>query len=134
MHNSIFLEVSKIGSLSSCISFPYVIGRPFRTVIKLCKFPNILPGLALINSAASGFLFCGIILEPVVNFSDNLTKSNLSEDQITSSSANLDKCMAINDDADINSIAKSRSETESIEFSVGLLKPSLSATNCLSIG
>ena len=134
MHSSIFLVVSKIGSLSSCISFPYVIGRPFRTVIKLIKLPKILPGLALINSAASGFLFCGIILEPVVNFSGNLTKSNLSEDQITNSSASLDKCIAISDDADINSIAKSLSETASIEFSVGLLKPSLSAKKCLSIG
>ena len=52
-----FLAVSMIGYLSSCISFPYVIGSPFRTVIKLSKLPNILPGLALINSAASGFLF-----------------------------------------------------------------------------
>ena len=38
------------------------------------------------------------------------------------------------EEADKNSIAKSRSETESIEFSVGLLKPSLFATKCLSIG
>ena len=49
------------------------------------------------------------------------------------SSANLDKCIAFKADAYKKSTAKSLSDTESIELSVGFLNPSLFAVNFLSI-
>ena len=47
-------------------------------------------GLARTSSAASGLRFCGMIDEPVVKASDRLMKLNLSEHQITISSARRD--------------------------------------------
>ena len=38
--------------------------------------PIILPDFPLASSAASGFLFCGIIDDPVENLSESLIKLN----------------------------------------------------------
>ena len=52
------------------------------------------PVLARTSSAASGFRFCGMIEEPVVNLSDSRTKPHCGEVQFTISSASRDRCMA----------------------------------------
>jgi hypothetical protein len=90
--------------------------------------------LARISSAASGFFFCGMIDEPVVNWSDRRMKPNCGVDQITSSSAKRDRCMAQIDAAASISSTKSRSETESSELRVGRSKPSALAVMVRSMG
>ena len=55
---------------------------------------GIRQALPLINSAGSGFFFCGIIEDPVSILSLNLISLNISEFQIINSSANLDICIA----------------------------------------
>ena len=57
------------------------------------------PVLARTSSAASGFRFCGMIDEPVVNLSDSRTKPHCGEVQFTISSASRDRCMAAIDAA-----------------------------------
>ena len=74
-----------------------------------------------------------MIEEPVKTWSENSTKPKASELKIIKSSANLDKCIAQVAAADKKSIAKSLSETESIELLVGFLKPSFFAVKFLSI-
>ena len=74
-----------------------------------------------------------MIDDPVKTLSLNSTKPKASELNIIKSSANLDKCIAHVAAADKKSIAKSLSETESIELLVGFLKPSFFAVNFLSI-
>jgi len=96
--------------------------------------PRMRPTLARSSSAASGFFFCGMMLEPVVKLSDSRTKRNWAEDQITSSSAKRLRCMAQIDAADRNSSAKSRSEVLSRLFAVGRSKPSAAAVMCRSMG
>ncbi len=92
------------------------------------------PILARRSSAASGFFFCGMIDEPVVQRSDNCTNRNWAEDQITSSSAKRDRCMAQIELAPRNSSAKSRSETESRLLAVGRANPSAAAVMSRSMG
>src|SRR5512135_547148 len=72
--------------------------------------------------------------EPVQNESDRSTKPNSLEDQRMSSSENLERCIIRIEDADMNSRAKSRSETESSEFLVTSGKSSRSATYSRSMG
>ena len=74
-----------------------------------------------------------MIDEPVRTLSLNSIKLKASELKIIKSSANLDKCIAQVAAADKKSIAKSLSDTESIELLVGFLKPSFFAVNFLSI-
>ena len=71
--------------------------------------------------------------EPVSTLSLNFKKLKASELNIIKSSANLDICIAHVAAADKKSIAKSLSQTASIELPVGFLKPSFFAVNCLSI-
>ncbi len=71
---------------------------------------------------------------PVVHLSDNRTKRNCAEDQITSSSAKRLRCMAQMLLAARNSRAKSRSDTLSRLLAVGLSKPSALAVICRSMG
>ena len=97
------------------------------TVISATLAPKMRPIFARISSAASGFFFCGMIEEPVENRSDSFTKRNWADDQITSSSARRDRCIAQIEAVLRNSSAKSRSETESREFAVGRSKRSASA-------
>ena len=92
------------------------------------------PILARINSAASGLRFCGMMLEPVDHLSDMATKRNWADDQITSSSASRDRCMAQMLAADRNSSAKSRSLTASRLLALGRSKPSALAVAWRSIG
>ena len=44
------------------------------------------------SSAASGLRFCGMIDEPVENWSDSFTKPNALVDQMISSSASRERC------------------------------------------
>ena len=92
------------------------------------------PGFARISSAASGFRFCGMIEDPVEKRSLKLTKRNCALDQITSSSANRDRCTAQIAAAARNSSAKSRSLTASSEFAIGRSNPSAFAVISRSIG
>ena len=85
------------------------------------------PVLARISSAASGFFFCGIIEEPVTKESGSKIKSNSIDPQRISSSANLLKCTMVMAESDKNSKTKSLSETASILFLIGVLKPSVLA-------
>ena len=78
---------------------------------------------ALISSAASGFFFCGIIDDPLENFSEILTKLNCEEYQITNSSENLLKCIAQIAEQERNYKAKSLAEVLSNEFAVGRSNP-----------
>ena len=57
--------------------------------------------------------------DPVENRSESEINLNCAEDQITSSSANLLKCIAQIDELDKNSNAKSLSLTASKEFADG---------------
>ena len=84
---------------------------------------NIWPVLPLTNSAESGFLFWGIIEEPVETLSLNRVKLTKLEDQKIMSSASLDKCIEQTEHPNKKSITKSLSETESMEFVVGESKP-----------
>ena len=83
-----------------------------------------LPVLALINSAASGFRFCGMIDEPVENASGKIKNPKGAEAKTTISSASRDKCVMQIVPADSVSNTKSLSDTLSMELSVGLSKPS----------
>ena len=74
-----------------------------------------------------------MIDEPVNMLSLKPIKLKASELKIIKSSANLDKCIAHMAEEYKKSIAKSLSETESIELSVGLLNPSFFAVYFLSI-
>ena len=71
---------------------------------------------------------------PVVKASDSATNLKPSEHQSTSSSARRERWVARIAPAARNSSAKSRSETESMEFAVGRSKPSAAAVAALSIG
>ena len=71
--------------------------------------------------------------EPVNIVSLKPIKLKASELKIIKSSANLDKCIAQIAEEYKKSIAKSLSETESIELSVGYLNPSFFAVYFLSI-
>ncbi len=54
----------------------------------------IRPALARMSSAASGLRFCGMIDEPVVNWSRQVTNRNCAEHHSTISSASRDRCVA----------------------------------------
>ena len=98
-----------------------------------CKDPKFFPALPLINSAGSGFFFCGIIDEPVNILSSISISLNISELHIINSSANLEICIAQIEADDKKSKTKSLSATESIELSVGFLKPNFFDVKFLSI-
>jgi hypothetical protein len=71
---------------------------------------------------------------PVVKASLRVMKPKPSVHQSTSSSARRERCVARIAPAERNSRAKSRSETESIEFAVGRSKPSAFEVASRSIG
>ena len=98
------------------------------------RWPYIRPVLPRTSSGTSGFFFCGIILEPVQKLSPKSTKSNCAELHNTSSSEKRERCIMISEQAETNSIAKSRSLTPSNEFSHSPSKPSSRAVNSRSIG
>ena len=75
-----------------------------------------------------------MIDEPVQNLSAISINPNIGLDHIISSSENLDKCVINKEAAKVNSIAKSLSETASIEFSHTPSNLSFLATLFLSIG
>src|SRR5579862_2121781 len=62
--------------------------------------------------------------EPVVKASDSLTKPKAGVDHCTNSPANRDRCTAQIEQAARYSSAKSRAEIASMEFLIGLAKPS----------
>ena len=72
--------------------------------------------------------------EPVQNLSAISTNPNIGLDHMMSSSENLDKWVMSKDATKVNSIAKSLSETASIEFSHKPSNLSFLATLFLSIG
>jgi len=92
------------------------------------------PVLPRTSSGTSGFLFCGMIDEPVQYASGRRTKPKRGLAQSTSSSASRDRCTIASAAQAQNSTAKSRSETASIEFSHSASKPSSRATRLRSIG
>ena len=96
--------------------------------------PKMRPDLPRINSAASGFFFCGMIEEPEVKASESFINSKPLLIQITISSAKRDRCVAISERQNKYSMAKSRSDTESIELAVGRKNPNSFATKARSIG
>src|SRR3989339_3018 len=65
------------------------------------------------SSRASGFFFCGIMLEPVQRDSSMSKKPNSSVHHKIHSSASLDTCMASMDRHEANSIQKSLSPVAS---------------------
>ena len=85
------------------------------------------PVLPRISSGTSGFFFCGMIEEPVQKLSDSSMKPNWAEDQMISSSEKRDRCIIRMLAAALNSMAKSRSDTASREFSAGVENPNSSA-------
>ena len=117
---SIDSYASKIASLSSLNPYYTLLEVSLRTIKIFIIEENILPVLALINSAESGF-FCGIMEEPVLNESGNFKNQMRLLLQIIKSSANLDKCMLNVETINKKSRTKSLSETLSIEFSDGFL-------------
>ena len=86
------------------------------------------------SSAASGFRFCGMIDEPVVNLSDSEMKANCGVVHNTISSAKRDRCTAQIAAVESVSRTKSRSETLSREFAVGRSNSRACAVICRSIG
>ena len=86
------------------------------------------------SSGTSGFFFCGMIEEPVQKRSAMSTKPKRGLIQITSSSESRETCIMASAAVARNSIAKSRSETASSEFSHKPSKPSSFATESRSIG
>src|ERR1017187_8489637 len=69
---------SNSGTLSSCISRLYVIGRPFMVTSSEVRQPITRPLLPRISSSESGFFFCGIRLDPLVTPSPNSSHPNSS--------------------------------------------------------
>ncbi len=116
-------KLSKNCSLSSCISLSYAKGSDFITTKRPIRLPYNLPVLPLISSSASGFLFCGIIDEPVLYSSGSLIKPNSLVAKRISSSAKRDICIPHTADENRKLKAKSLSETASIEFFEIRLKP-----------
>ena len=92
------------------------------------------PLLPRTSSGTSGFFFCGMIEEPVQKRSGRRTKPKRGLAHSTSSSAKRDRCTMTSAAKAQNSIAKSRSDTASSEFSHRPSKPSSRATRSRSIG
>ena len=82
----------------------------------------------------SGFFFCGIMLEPVVNESSSSTKRNSHDDQRITSSEKRERCVMMSEKAERSSTQKSLSETPSMLFSEMPSKPSISAVKRRSVG
>ena len=82
----------------------------------------------------SGFLFCGIMEDPVVKPSERRMKRYSQLDHRTISSLSRDRCMANMLMALMASRAKSLSETPSMLFRQGPEKPNSSAVAFLSMG
>ena len=126
--------VSNRGSLSSWLSLLYARGWLFIRVSREIRWPLTRPTLPRTSSGTSGFFFCGMIEEPVQKRSGSSIKLNWAEVHTTSSSDIRDRCVISSDAKEQNSMAKSRSETESSEFSVGLSKDKAAAVWARSMG
>ena len=125
---------SNSGSLSSWLSLLYASGCDFIRVRRLISCPYTRPVLPRASSGTSGFFFCGMIEEPVQKRSAIWMKPTRGLIHITSSSDRRLMCIIKSAQAEVNSMAKSRSETASSEFSQTPSKPSSAATNSRSIG
>ena len=125
---------SNSGSLSSWLSLLYASGWPFISVSSATRWPKTRPLLPRTSSGTSGFFFCGMIELPVQKRSGILTKPKRGLIQSTSSSAKRDRCTIARAAQAANSMAKSRSETASSEFSATPSKPSSRATRSRSMG
>ena len=92
--------------------------------------PYTRPALPRTSSATSGFFFWGMMDEPVEYASSNSANLNSHEHHRIISSAKRERWVIKIDRSDNNSKAKSRSDTASIELSMGLEKPrSLAVSN-----
>ncbi len=89
--------------------------------------PMTPPVFPRTSSAISGFFFWGMIDEPVVYLSSISTNPNSGDDHMTNSSQSEDRCTDVIEAQNESSVTKSRSLTESMEFSVGLVNPRASA-------
>mmetsp|Transcript_16354 Transcript_16354/g.50777 ORF Transcript_16354/g.50777 Transcript_16354/m.50777 type:complete len:203 (-) Transcript_16354:448-1056(-) len=125
---------SNSGSLSSCRSRLYVLGRPLHSVSSVTSDPITRALLPRTISIGSGFFFCGMMLEPVLTLSAGVMKENSSLAHSTHSSPSRLRCMPMMLSADTNSITKSRSITLSTLLAVGPSKPSACAVACRSMG
>src|SRR5262245_19566711 len=99
---------------------------------RLAKAAPIRGPLPRSSSAASGFFFWGMMLEPDAKVSAGLQKPNSSLDQSTSSEPSRERWTAQIAAAERKSSAKSRLETASSEFCIGLRKPSSAAIDSRS--
>ena len=106
----------------------------FMIVSSATRSPKTRPLFPRTSSGTSGFFFCGMIELPVQKRSARRMKPKPGLDQRTNSSANRDRCIIVSAAAAANSIAKSRSETASSEFSHKPSKPNSRATRSRSIG
>ena len=76
-HSSTVSTASKRCSLSSWRSLLYVSGSPCRTPWRATRWAATRGALARSSSAASGFFFCGMMLEPLAKASDDLAEAEL---------------------------------------------------------
>ena len=86
------------------MSLLYARGIPFIVVSMLISAPYTRPVLPRTSSAMSGFFFCGMMLEPVLNASSSSMNLYSLEFHIHISSENLLKCIMIVESALKNSI------------------------------
>ena len=83
---------SKSASLSSWRSFEYARGRAWRTPRSRLCAAAIRGAFARRSSAASGFFFCGMMLEPDEKSSAGWQNPNSSLDHSTTSAPRRERC------------------------------------------
>src|SRR6185503_14949609 len=97
-------------------SLEYASGSPCMTPARV-RNPELIRGaFARKSSAASGFFFCGMMLEPEEKSSATSQNENSSLDQRTISAPRRERCIAQIAAAERWSSTKSRLETASIEL------------------
>ena len=85
---------SNSASLSSCRSFEYASGNACSTPRSVCSEAATRGAFPRRSSAASGFFFCGMMLEPEEKSSAGSEKPNSWLDQSTSSDPSRERCVA----------------------------------------
>ena len=76
----------------------YASGSPFTRTKSCCSAPTTRPVLPRVSSRTSGFFLCGMMLDPVQNASGRSRKLNSVVDQITHSSAQPLRWVAMSDE------------------------------------
>ena len=99
------------------------------SVMSAVKFPASRAALPRISSKASGFFFCGMSEEPVVNSSGSFTNANSLVFHIITSSLMRERCVPNTAQLNANSKNMSRSATASMLFPVTIGSPVPGSTN-----